>query len=137
MQGAAGARPFAGGGREVRDPHPQQPRPLGAPDLGVHAGGARRPARAGRRVGPRLRRACSPSLSSSGELLSGEALGDPSTSTVFGWTPQGHVAMDGPYAEAKEQAGRVLRRRLRDPRARRRGRRPVRRAREHRRACDR
>ncbi|GAB3674110.1 YciI family protein [Angustibacter aerolatus] len=42
-------------------------------------------------------------LSSSGELLSGEALGDPSTSTVFGWTPQGHVAMDGPYAEAKEQ----------------------------------
>lgn len=42
-------------------------------------------------------------ISASGELVTAEALADPASSTVYGWTPQGHVATDGPYAEAKEQ----------------------------------
>ncbi len=42
-------------------------------------------------------------ISTSGELVSAEALGDPATSTLYGWTPEGHVATDGPYAETKEQ----------------------------------
>ncbi len=42
-------------------------------------------------------------ISASGEFVSAEALGDPASSTIHRWTPQGHVATDGPYAEAKEQ----------------------------------
>jgi len=42
-------------------------------------------------------------ISASGELVSAEALGDPASSTIFGWTAGGHVATDGPYAETKEQ----------------------------------
>ena len=43
------------------------------------------------------------SLHASGELVMGEALGDPTTARIYGWTPEGHVATDGPFAEAKEQ----------------------------------
>ena len=42
-------------------------------------------------------------ISASGELVTAEALADPASSTVYGWGPEGHVATDGPYAEAKEQ----------------------------------
>ena len=42
-------------------------------------------------------------LSATGELVSAEALGDPASSTIHTWTPGGHLATDGPYAEAKEQ----------------------------------
>jgi hypothetical protein len=42
-------------------------------------------------------------ISASGELVTAEALGDPASSTIYGWSPEGHVATDGPYAEAKEQ----------------------------------
>ncbi|MFL6077197.1 MAG: YciI family protein [Mycobacteriales bacterium] len=42
-------------------------------------------------------------ISGSGELVTAEALADPASSTVYGWGPEGHVATDGPYAEAKEQ----------------------------------
>src|SRR6185369_8977065 len=42
-------------------------------------------------------------ISASGEFVTAEALADPASSTIYGWTPQGHVATDGPYAEAKEQ----------------------------------
>ncbi len=42
-------------------------------------------------------------ISASGELVTAEALGDPASSTLFGWSPQGHLTTDGPYAEAKEQ----------------------------------
>ena len=42
-------------------------------------------------------------ISASGEFVSAEALADPASSTVFGWSPQGHLATDGPYAETKEQ----------------------------------
>jgi hypothetical protein len=41
-------------------------------------------------------------LSASGELVTAEALGDPASATLYGWTPAGHVATEGPYAEAKE-----------------------------------
>jgi hypothetical protein len=41
-------------------------------------------------------------LSASGEFVTAEALGDPASSTLYGWTPDGHVATEGPYAEAKE-----------------------------------
>ena len=30
-------------------------------------------------------------------------LADPVASTLYGWGPEGYVATDGPYAEAKEQ----------------------------------
>ncbi len=42
-------------------------------------------------------------ISASGELITGEALGDPTTSTLWGWTPEGSVVTEGPYAETKEQ----------------------------------
>ena len=42
-------------------------------------------------------------ISASGELVTAEALADPASATVYGWTPQGHLATDGPYAETKEQ----------------------------------
>jgi hypothetical protein len=42
-------------------------------------------------------------LSASGEFVTAEALADPASATVYRWTPQGHPATDGPYAEAKEQ----------------------------------
>lgn len=42
-------------------------------------------------------------LSASGELVGGQALDSPSSSTVYKWTPKKTVVTDGPYAEAKEQ----------------------------------
>jgi hypothetical protein len=42
-------------------------------------------------------------ISASGELVTAEALGDPASSTVYTWRPDGSVATDGPYAESKEQ----------------------------------
>ncbi|SDJ09988.1 Uncharacterized conserved protein [Frankineae bacterium MT45] len=42
-------------------------------------------------------------ISASGEFVSAEALGDPSSSTIYTWSRQGHLAIDGPYAETKEQ----------------------------------
>jgi len=42
-------------------------------------------------------------ISRSGEFVSAEALGDPAESTLYGWSAEGHIATDGPYAEAKEQ----------------------------------
>ena len=42
-------------------------------------------------------------LSASGEFVTAEALADPASATVYGWSPEGHLATDGPYAEAKEQ----------------------------------
>jgi hypothetical protein len=42
-------------------------------------------------------------IAESGELVSAEALGDPGSATLFGWSAEGHLATDGPYAEAKEQ----------------------------------
>ena len=42
-------------------------------------------------------------LSERGELLTGEALGDPSTSRLYRWGDGGRpLATDGPYSEAKE-----------------------------------
>ena len=41
-------------------------------------------------------------LSASGELVSAEALGDPAGSKLYGWSPDGALATDGPYAETKE-----------------------------------
>ncbi len=42
-------------------------------------------------------------ISASGELVTGEALADPASSTTFRWRAEGHLATEGPYAEAKEQ----------------------------------
>jgi hypothetical protein len=42
-------------------------------------------------------------ITASGEFVSAEALGDPASSTLYGWSPEGHLATDGPYAETKEQ----------------------------------
>lgn len=37
-----------------------------------------------------------------GELLSGEALGDPASSRLYRWEAGSPLATDGPYSEAKE-----------------------------------
>jgi hypothetical protein len=41
-------------------------------------------------------------LVESGEFVVAEALADPASSSLYRWSPQGHVAADGPYAESKE-----------------------------------
>jgi hypothetical protein len=41
-------------------------------------------------------------LSDRGELLGGQALGDPSTATLYRWRTGGPLATDGPYSETKE-----------------------------------
>lgn len=41
-------------------------------------------------------------ISASGEFVTAEALGDPASATLFGWSPEGHLVTEGPYAEAKE-----------------------------------
>jgi hypothetical protein len=41
-------------------------------------------------------------ISESGEFVTAEALADPSSATLYRWTTTGHVATDGPFAEAKE-----------------------------------
>ena len=41
-------------------------------------------------------------LTTSSEWVTAEALGDPASATLFGWSPEGHLATEGPYAESKE-----------------------------------
>ena len=41
-------------------------------------------------------------MSERGELLGGEALGDPASARLFRWRDGERVVTDGPYAEAKE-----------------------------------
>lgn len=41
-------------------------------------------------------------ITASGEFVTAEALADPSSATLFGWSPEGHLATEGPYAETKE-----------------------------------
>lgn len=41
-------------------------------------------------------------LSEAGELVHGEALGDPSAARLYRWADHAPVATDGPYSEAKE-----------------------------------
>jgi hypothetical protein len=41
-------------------------------------------------------------LSESGELLGGEALGDPATSRLYRWSAGQPLVTDGPYSESKE-----------------------------------
>jgi hypothetical protein len=42
-------------------------------------------------------------LTDRGELVTGEALADPASATVFRWDQGSAIASDGPYAETKEQ----------------------------------
>jgi hypothetical protein len=41
-------------------------------------------------------------ISASGEFVSAEALADPTSATLYGWSEEGQPATDGPFAEAKE-----------------------------------
>lgn len=41
-------------------------------------------------------------ISASGEFVTAEALADPASATLYGWSSEGHLATEGPYAEAKE-----------------------------------
>lgn len=41
-------------------------------------------------------------LSERGEILGGQALGDPSTATLYRWQAGRPLATDGPYSESKE-----------------------------------
>ena len=42
-------------------------------------------------------------LRANGELVGGEALGDPAASRLYRWQSGRPIATDGPYAESKEQ----------------------------------
>ncbi len=42
-------------------------------------------------------------LDASGEFVTALALADPASSSVYAWSPEGHLRTDGPYAESKEQ----------------------------------
>ena len=42
-------------------------------------------------------------ISESGEFVTAQALADPASATIYQWRAEGHLATDGPYAEAKEQ----------------------------------
>ena len=42
-------------------------------------------------------------MQEAGELLGGEALGDPATARLYRWADGEPIATDGPYAETKEQ----------------------------------
>ena len=42
-------------------------------------------------------------LNERGELVTGEALADPASATIFRWEQGSAIASDGPYAETKEQ----------------------------------
>jgi hypothetical protein len=41
-------------------------------------------------------------ISASGEFVTAEALADPASATLFGWSPEGNLVTEGPYAESKE-----------------------------------
>lgn len=41
-------------------------------------------------------------LTTAGELVAAEALGDPASATLFRWDGAGPASTDGPYSEAKE-----------------------------------
>lgn len=41
-------------------------------------------------------------LAANGELVGGEALGDPTAATLYRWHDDTPLAVDGPYSEAKE-----------------------------------
>lgn len=41
-------------------------------------------------------------LTSSGELVTGEALADPASAAIYRWRDGAPIATDGPYAESKE-----------------------------------
>jgi hypothetical protein len=41
-------------------------------------------------------------ISESGEFVTAQPLADPASSTIYTWGDGGHLATDGPYAEAKE-----------------------------------
>jgi hypothetical protein len=47
-------------------------------------------------------------VSELGELLGGEALGDPSTARLYRWDAGHPVATDGPYAETKEHVAGIF-----------------------------
>jgi hypothetical protein len=42
-------------------------------------------------------------ISDSGEFVTAQALAAPASSTIYSWGSDGHLATDGPFAEAKEQ----------------------------------
>ncbi len=56
-------------------------------------------------------------ISASGELVSAEALGDPASSTLFGWTAGGTRRHGRAVRRDQGAAGRLLHHRLRDPAA--------------------
>ena len=109
--------PTRGVSREVRHLDPQQPRALGTPDRAVTP---RRAGRCRRSSTPRWTggfEALMKEISASGEFVTAEALADPASSTIFGWSPEGHAGHRGPVRGGQGAAGRLLPDRLRHPRS--------------------
>ncbi len=78
------------------------PEPWGHPTSRYSAEGRAQPAEYHERADREFDRLLE-EMSAAGELVTAEALADPASGTLYGWTPQGHLATDGPYAETKEQ----------------------------------
>ena len=80
-----------------------QPRAVGPPDLAnspPRAGGA---GRAAREMRARVRGAAGRRSRRRGSSSPPRRWATRRRSTIYGWSPEGHLATDGPYAEAKEQ----------------------------------
>ena len=89
---------------EVRDPDPLQPRPVGPPDVTPTPRRARRLPKRRRSAWTPSSTRCSRRSRRLGRAASwARPSADPTSSRIYGWSPDGHVATDGPYAEAKEQ----------------------------------
>jgi hypothetical protein len=79
-----------------------RPEPWGHPSSMYTAKGRALPAARHEEMGRQFE-ALMEEISASGEFVTAEALGDPASATLYGWRPEGALATDGPYAEAKEQ----------------------------------
>ena len=77
------------------------PEPWGHPTSSYTAEGRAQPAERHEEM-DRQFEALLTEISASGELVTAEALADPASATVYAWSPEGHLATEGPYAEAKE-----------------------------------
>ena len=76
---------------------------MGPPHPAAHRRGPGAAARSSTTEADREFDALLEEIYASGEFVTAEALADPASSTLYGWSPEGHLRTDGPYAETKEQ----------------------------------
>ncbi|WP_422770443.1 YciI family protein [Plantactinospora sp. WMMC1484] len=77
------------------------PQPWGHPTSDYLAAHQALPAETRKRLGEEFEQVMS-ELHTNGELVGGEALGDPAAARLYRWRDGAPLASDGPYSEAKE-----------------------------------